>query len=229
MNITEKYLEALKSSANWLIVSDWAIKVGELYPDILTKADSDASNQAQETTGLREIAARISSAISRGAYAGVIEIDDTERPRQVRFLPEDARQAHIDHDVDEDVAPLRRDEIIKLSMSRMDNGNKYRVTEFEAISKQLKIFFGIEFEVDHANALLNNESPGHHHPDNFQLLIKAHNGKKNNKNWERFTLEEQVEYIKTVISLQSIVASRLNIEMENNVLDSLLERIRNVY
>jgi hypothetical protein len=39
------------------------------------------------TTGLREIAARVSSNISRGAYAGRIEIDDTERPSRFVLSP----------------------------------------------------------------------------------------------------------------------------------------------
>ena len=31
MNIREKYLEALKTTDDWVIVSEWAKKVGELY------------------------------------------------------------------------------------------------------------------------------------------------------------------------------------------------------
>jgi hypothetical protein len=64
----------------------------------------------------------------------------------------------------------------------------------------------LDFEVDHSQALLNPDSPGKHHPDNLQLLLKSHNGKKHSKNWERFSLEEQVEYITTAINLQKIVA-----------------------
>ena len=47
--------------------------------------------------------------------------------------------------------------------------------------------------------------------------------------YKKFNLEEQIEYIKTAIKLQNIVASRLCIEIENDVLDSLLERLKNVY
>lgn len=50
------------ASANVLLL------LGELYPDLLAKAEQEASNQLNETTGLRELAARISSGISRGAY-----------------------------------------------------------------------------------------------------------------------------------------------------------------
>ena len=42
-------------------------------------------------------------------------------------------------------------------------------------------------------------------------------------------MEEQVEYIRHVIALQALVASRLEITLVDNVLDSLLERLGKVY
>lgn len=229
MNISKKYLEALKEINDWVIVSDWAKKVGELYPDILLKAEQEAVNQATETTGLREIAARISSAIVRGAYQDAIEIDTSERPRKVRYIPGEERVQHEAEEIEEDVEPLKRDDIIKEANQSMETYDSYRVNEFETISKQLKTFYGLNFEVDHAKALLNPTDPGPHHPDNFHLILKAHNTKKHNKNWDRFTLDEQIEYIQTAIKLQSIVASRLEVDLEEQVLDSLLQRLRNIY
>jgi len=229
MNTTEKYFEALKSIDDWVIVSEWAIKFGKLYPAVLEKAEKEAANQANETTGLRELAARISSSISRGAYAGRLEIDDSERPRKVRYLPKDQQAAHLEQEIDDDVAPLKRDEIIKLAVQSFSTHDKYRVNEFEAIAKQLKQFFGLDFEVDHSAALLNPEAPGAHSPENLQLLLKVHNGKKNNKNWPRFSLDEQRAYIEAATQLQSLVSSRFDIEMENQVLDSLLTRLKEVY
>lgn len=99
----------------------------------------------------------------------------------------------------------------------------------EAISKQIKTYFSLDFEIDHSQALLNTESPGKHHPDNLQLLLKNHNGKKHSKNWERFSFDEQVEYIATAIKLQEIVAQRLGIQLETSVLTSLIQRLKNVY
>lgn len=229
MNITEKYLEALKQADDWVMVSEWAQKVAAVYPDILAKAEREAANQANDTTGLREIAARISSSISRGAYAGKIEINDAERPRLVRYLPEAELEEHISQDVDEDIAPLRRGDIIKTAMDELGTHELYRVSEFEAISKTLKQLFGLDFEVDHAQALLNGQAPGAHHPDNFQLLLKAHNAKKNNDNWQRFTFAEQSDYILTAIRLQTLVSTRMNIDLNSDVLDSLLSRLEKVY
>ncbi len=111
----------------------------------------------------------------------------------------------------------------------MGEYERYRIEEMETIAKQLNRFFSLDFEVDHAVALLNPLQSGSHHPDNLQLLIKAHNGKKNKKNWVRFSIDEQIEYIKHVIALQTLIASRLEVNLEDDVLDSLLGRLQKVY
>jgi hypothetical protein len=43
MTKSQKYLEALKTFDDWVIVSEWAVRVGELYPDILEAANKQAS------------------------------------------------------------------------------------------------------------------------------------------------------------------------------------------
>ncbi|MCU7919075.1 MAG: HNH endonuclease [Candidatus Thiodiazotropha sp. (ex Epidulcina cf. delphinae)] len=229
MNITEQYLKALKTIEDWVTVSEWAVKVGELYPDLQEKANEEAKNQVNDTTGLREIAARIGANISRGAYIDHIEIDTSERPRKVRYVSREEHDANVSSEIDEDVAPIKRTEIIRLAEQSMSNSKKYRIDEFEAISKQLKRFFGLDFEVDHAQALLNKTQPGAHHPDNLQLLLKSHNAKKNNESWPRFTLDEQIKYIQSVIETQTIVATRLGVEITTDVLGSMLERLQKIY
>ncbi len=228
MTKSQKYLEALKTFDSWVIVSEWAVRVGELYPDILEAANQQASNQANETTGLRELAARISSRLSTGGFPEV-EIDDSERPRKVRYSSDDQKQERIDEELEADIEPLTRVERIRKDTEALSEIERYRIEEFETIAKQLNKFFSLDFEVDHAFALLNPVEAGKHHPDNLQLLIKAHNGKKNKKNWQRFTLEEQKEYIKQVIALQTMIASRLEISLVDDVLDSLLERLERIY
>ena len=44
MKINEKYIETLKQIDNWTTVSDWAIKVGELYADLLDTANYSRQN-----------------------------------------------------------------------------------------------------------------------------------------------------------------------------------------
>lgn len=228
MTKSQKYLEALKSFDDWVVVSEWATKVGELYPDLLETANQQAANQASETTGLRELAARISSNLSTGGFLDV-EVDDSERPRKVRYISEIDKQTRIEDDLEADIEPLTRLERIRSDFESLTEIERYRIEEIETISRQLNKFFSIDFEVDHATALLNPTESGSHHPDNLQLLIKAHNGKKNKKNWKRFTIDEQIEYINHVLALQTLIASRLGVSLVNDVLESLLERLAKVY
>jgi len=227
--ITEKYLEALKQINDWATVSEWAIKVGEIYPDLLIKAEIDAKGQANETTGLREIAARISSNIVRGAYENHIEIDNRERPRRIRFVSQQEHEIQVKHDIEEDIEPLKRTELIQRDATKLTPHELYRIAEFETISKQLKQFFGLEFEIDHAQALLNPVLPGSHHPNNLQLLLKAHNAKKHNTSWVRFSIDEQIEYLLAAINMQKLISQRFSIHCDESIIESLLIRLRNIY
>lgn len=228
MTKAQKYLEALKTFDDWVIVSEWATKVGEVYPDLLAEANAQAEKQANPTTGLRELAARISSRLSSGGFPEV-EADESERPRRVRYVSEEDKKVRIEDELEADIEPLTRAERIRKDTETLGEYERYRIEEMETIAKQLNRFFSLDFEVDHATALLNPTQQGSHHPNNLQLLIKAHNGKKNKKNWERFSIDEQIEYIKHVIALQTLISSRLEVVLEDDVLDSLLERLEKVY
>ncbi|HFU75886.1 MAG TPA: HNH endonuclease [Arcobacter sp.] len=228
MTKVQKYLEALKTFDDWVIVSEWATRVGELYPDLLALANQQAANQLNDTTGLRELAARISSRLSTGKFTEV-EIDDSERPRKVRYFSEAQKEERIEEELEADVEPLTRKEKIDRDSEKLTTYEQYRVDEFYALSTQFKKYFDLDFEVDHAKALLNKEDAGLHHPDNMQLLIKAHNAKKNKKNWKRFSFEEQKQYIEQVVALQTTIASRLEIDLVDEVLDSLFEKLERVY
>lgn len=228
-SINEKYLHALSLTSDWRTVSEWACKVAEVYPDLLVAADAQAAKQKNDTTGLREIAARLSSRLSSGGFGSAVEVDASERPKKVRFLSAVEQKEHEAQEVEEDLAPLRRIDIIKRDSELLSVAEQYRIDEFEAISRQLKTYFGLDFEVDHTTALLNPKTPGKHHPDNLQLLLKTHNGKKNASNWPRFSLAEQKQYIEAAITLQSLVAVRMNVEVVGSVKDSLIQRLEAVY
>jgi hypothetical protein len=229
MKIHEKYLEALKTFDDYVIVSVWAEKVGELYPDLLEKANQEAQNQKIETTGLREIAARISSRLSTGGFDGFVKIDSSERPRKIKYITQEEFQENTTHDIEEDLEPLTRKEIEKNAEDKFVSIEVYRLDEFRNIQKAFKSFFNLDFELDHAKALLNKSEQGKHHPKNFQLLLKYHNAKKNNSNWKRFSMDEQETYIREVVKLQSLVADKLDIEINEQILNSLILRLKQVF
>lgn len=229
MKITEKYLEALKTFSDYVTVSEWAQRFSEMFPDELQKANEQAANQKHDTTGLREIAARISSRLSTGGYSKEVLIDDSERPRKVKYITKDELIEQEQIEIDEDIEPLRRQDIINNATNQLEIFALYRITEFENIQKAFKQFFGLDFEIDHAEALLNSEKQGEHHPSNLQLLLKYHNGKKNKNSWNRFTFEEQEDYIKKSVALHSLVADKFDMEIDNKILESLLNRLKKIY
>ena len=229
MKIHEKYLEALKTFTDYTTVSEWAEKFTQMYPDELEKANIQAENQVRDTTGLREIAARISSRIATGGFSQKILIDDSERPRKIKYISKEEQTIYEQKEIEEDIEPLRRQDIINNATNQLEIFELYRITEFENIQRAFKQFFGLDFEIDHAEALLNNEKQGEHHPNNLQLLLKYHNGKKNKNSWNRFTFDEQVDYIKKSVALRSLVADKFDVEIDNKILDSLLNRLNEIY
>ena len=229
MKITEKYLEALETFTDYVTVSEWAQRFSEMFPDELQKANEQAANQKHDTTGLREIAARISSRLSTGGYSKEVLIDDSERPRKVKYITKDELIEQEQIEIDEDIEPLRRQDIINNATNQLEIFALYRITEFENIQKAFKQFFGLDFEIDHAEALLNSEKQGEHHPSNLQLLLKYHNGKKNKNSWNRFTFEEQEDYIKKSVALHSLVADKFDVKIDNKILESLLVRLEKIY
>jgi hypothetical protein len=229
MTIKEKNIEALKRFDDYVTISQWASKFGEIYPDELAKANEQAKNQKNDTTGLREIAARISSNLSTGRYNNEVSIDDSERPRKVKYITKEELDEQVTQELDEDIEPLKRADIINSAKDSLEIRELYRISEFESIRSDFKTFFSIDFEIDHAKALMNSSDKGEHHPDNLQLLIKPHNGRKNKNSWDRFSIDKQIEYIKQAIKLQSIVADKLDIKISDYILESLLDRLKKVY
>lgn len=222
--ISEQYLEALKDINGWATVSEWAQHVGKMFPDLLAKANAEAKEHKSKTTGLREIAARISSNISRGAYVGKISIDESESPRKVKFLTES-----VEAEIEDDIKEFDRDEIKEQDSSEWTEKDRYRFDELDRIKKQLSNYVGVSFELDHAKALANKDDPGKHHPDNLQIIIKGHNGKKSDSNWARFTIDEQIEYLQTMVKSYEIIAKKNKMEVEGSIIQSLIERLRIVY
>lgn len=228
-SVSESYLQALRAINDWTTVSDWAIRVGEMFPELLEKANKEAKNHKRATTGIREIAARISSWVSTDGFAGKIEVDESERPKRVRILTKEAATHYQEKSLESDLEPLTRSQRIKSDEDLLGTIEKYRIAELDAIIKQLKDFFNLDFELEHAKAILNPKDPGKHHPDNLQILLKSHNRQKSNDNWDRFSLQEQIEYIQAVVKVQKLVSAKMKIDLHDEVIGSIIERLKLIY
>lgn len=223
-----KYLETLKDIESWATVSEWAKKVAELNPDILVKADREAQSHKRKTTGLREIAARISSIIASGGYEGLILVDESQSPRRVKFLSFNSQKSK-EMLAKEDMEEIDRDERIQSDYEKLGKYPQYRIYELKEIARALKEVTGLSFHLDHARAIKNRTHPGKHGPDNAQILLQVHNAGKNNSNWKRFSLSDQLKYIQAVIELQELVNKKSRKKMDHKFLKSVLARLKAVY
>ena len=228
MTKLEKYLEAIKSLEDWATVMECAIRVSEMYPELLEEAEIQASNQSRKTNGIGALTAIIAGRISSKSLKNVL-VDNSFKPRKVKFVSEDEQNISIEEDIKSDVEPLTRIEKIKSDLSQLTEYEKYRIEEIETVTKSLNKYFSLDLEVDHSYALFNDEKQGYHHPDNLQILTKSHNGKKSKKNWEKFKIEEQVEYIRTLITHQSLIYDKFSIDIEPEILDLLVNRLSKVF
>src|SRR3989339_348461 len=228
-SISDSYLEALRAINEWTTVSEWAIKVGEMFPELLEKANAEAKKHKRPSTGIREVAARISSAVAMGRFSAKIEVDESERPKRVKILSEVDAANYEEREIEADLEPLTRAQRIKSDEESLGTKERYRVAELDAIIRQLKEFFNLDFELEHAKAILNPNDPGKHHPDNLQILLKSHNRLKSNENWERFSLQEQIEYVQAVVKVQKLVSTKMKIDLHEEVIGSIIERLKLVY
>tara|TARA_B100000963_G_scaffold101173_1_gene87485 strand:- start:917 stop:1618 length:702 start_codon:yes stop_codon:yes gene_type:complete len=227
--INDKYIEALKTFDDFVIIREWAEKFTMMYPKYLEKANKEAANQKNKTTGIREISARISSSLSAGAFGPNVLEDRSEKPRKAKYITDEEVKGQILEDSELDDESFRRDEIIRKAISEYDRILVYRLNEFDQIVKDLNYFFGTKFEVDHAEALKNKSKKGAHHPNNLQILLKFHNRKKSSNNWKRFSLNEQITYIKKNIEAHKLVMSNFNLKYDGKILSMLLERVKSIY
>ncbi|RDU68624.1 HNH endonuclease [Helicobacter brantae] len=218
------YLEALKQCDDWVSISEWANKIAELYPEEIERIDEKSQKQQKPTEGITQLIRNLSAKTGRGDFSKNIKIDDEGNVRKVKYITEEEKALIEQEDIEEE----DRRQIIKQAESKMSQKELYRIKEFSDICSILKNKWGIIFEVDHAYAL-KGEKQGKHHPDNLQLLLKMHNGAKNNKDWTRFTFEEQEKYIRNIVETQKIICERMGSKIDDEVVDLLMMRLKAIF
>ena len=135
----------------------------------------------------------------------------------------------IENAVQEAKNRLSRDAIIRRDLDEMSAYDRYRLEEIYTITKDLNKYFNLNFEVDHAQALLNMENPGQHHPDNLQILIERRNRIKGSNNWDRYSIDKQEEHLRYHVADHLEEGDLLGVTGCNEILEALIHRLRLVY
>ncbi|SBS65283.1 AAA family ATPase [Vibrio atlanticus] len=86
MKTYEKYLQALSHAEGWVTVNEWAKLVQEYFPDLVEAAEEQAKKHAKPSSGLTQIAGRISSEFTNeGSMSQFVDIDNSSKPQKVRY------------------------------------------------------------------------------------------------------------------------------------------------
>lgn len=62
-----------------------------------------------------------------------------------------------------------------------------------------------------------------------KFKLRSHNSTKSSSNCSRISLEEQIEYIEAVVSVQKIVAKRMGVDLHDEIIKAIIARLRLVY
>ncbi|MBU1669246.1 hypothetical protein KKC13_12585 [bacterium] len=223
MTKTEKFIEVLQTFNDPVTIATWAKRIVELYPVVLNQINSNTN----EKMTLREFVARISVKVSKGEFPN-IEIENCEPYRKVKYCSESMKNERIQKNLNKDIELIVLDEHRQKDLSKLNESDRYRIEEFTSITDQLNRYFNLNFELHHVLSLTNRQKIGKHHADNLQLLTSEHALQKKDDE-VRFTIDEQKAYIKRVIVVHTMVSKHLDINLTDEVLDMLLDRLAKVY
>lgn len=222
MTKKERFIQVLKTFERPVSVSVWANKVVEHYPSILQQINSTTN----EPMTLKALAANMSVKISKGEFSD-IKILDVEPYRQVMYLSEDKKDNLTKIELNKDVESILIEEKILEDSKKLTKSDRYRLEELMHIREQLNRYFALNFVLHHAYSLVHSKQ-GKHHPDNLQLLTKEHSLLKKEGD-KKFSIEEQKAYIKRIISVHMMIDKSIDINLTDEVLEMLLDRLEKIY
>ena len=223
MTKQERFIEVLRTFETPVTVSQWANRVVEQYPTILNQINS----KTNEPMTLKALATTMSLKVSRGEFSE-LKVLDSEPYRRIMYLSENKKNDLTKMEVTKDVEAIVLESKMNADIKKSTEQDKYRLEEVNSICTQLNKYFALNFTLHHAQSLSNSKSSGRHHVDNIQLLTTEHillikDGKK------KFSIEEQKAYIKRVISVHMMIVKSIDINLTDDVLEMLLDRLEKIY
>jgi len=213
MTKNEKFLNVLRTVETPVTILEWTNKVVEQYPVILNQINS----QTNEFITYNTLADMIKSKVSRGEFPEV-KVLNSGSYSNIKYVIENKK---LRKKIFKDTENRRIDE-------NFSEQNKYRFDEFTSICNQLNKYFKLNFNLYSIESLSNNKNNGRDYIDNIQLLTKEHTLVKRNGT-KRFSIEEQKAYIKRVIAVHMMVDRTIDINLTDDVLEMLLDRLEKIY
>jgi len=221
MTKKERFVNVLSTFERPVTLSEWTNRIIEYYPAILNQINS----QTNEPMTHKTLASTLSLKVLRGEFPEV-KILDLESRKNALYMVENKNlsQGKAFKNTTKRRFDSRREKITQ----KYSNQDKYRFEEFNNICRQLNKYFGLDFKLDYAQSLSHTQKRGRDYLENIQLLIKEHTLLKKDKS-KRFSIEEQKAYIKRVISVHMMLDRSIDINLMDDILEMLLDRLEKVY
>ncbi|CAA6825163.1 MAG: HNH endonuclease [uncultured Sulfurovum sp.] len=223
MTKKERFMHVLKTFETPVTVSTWAGRVVEQYPSILNQINSTTN----EPMTLRSLAASMSLKVSKGEFSE-IKILELRPYRQVMYIPENKKDDLLKKELHKDIESILVEEKIVEDKKKSTESDRYRLEELENITAQLNRYFSLNFVLHHAYSLTRGTKCGKHHANNLQLLTQEHSNIKKDGE-KKFSIDEQKAYLKRIISVHMMIDKSIDINLTDEVLEMLLDRLEKVY
>ena len=221
MTKKERFVNVLSTFERPVTLSEWANRIIEYYPAILNQINS----QTNEPMTHKTLASTLSLKVLRGEFPEVKVLDLGSRKNTLYMVEnKDLSQGKGFKDVTKRRLDRRREK----TTQKYSNQDKYRFEEFNNICRQLNKYFGLDFKLDYAQSLSHTQKRGRDYLENIQLLTKEHTLLKKDE-LKRFSIEEQKAYIKRVISVHMMLDRSIDINLTDDILEMLLDRLEKVY
>ena len=219
----EKFIEILKRFDKPVSIITWTKKIVEQYPSILTQINSNTN----EIMTMKELLTGISLKVSKGEFSN-IHVVNHGAFRTVQYISDDMKNSLLKKELFKDLEPLLLERKMDEDIKKSTEADRYRLEEFSSIVDQLNRYFSLNFIFHHAKAINDSKKSGRHHIENLEILTSEHAVLKKDGQ-KRLSIEEQKAYIKRIISIHMMINKTIDLNLTDEVLDMLLDRLEKIY
>lgn len=219
----DRYMEVLKKMKAPVTVTEWANSMVEEYPTILKQINS----KTNELMTVQSLVTNMSLKVSKGEFEK-LKVIESKPYRKVMYISESKKNDLIKKEVYQDIISVVIEEKVNADIKKANESERYRLEELTSITSQLNKYFSLNFVLHHPASLSSEKNHAKHSADNLQILTLEHSLLKKDGE-KKFSIEEQKAYIKRIISVYMMIDKSIEINLTDEVLEMLLDRLEKIY
>ncbi len=184
-------------------------KIYEIFPEW-------AEEKQEKSKRKNQINAEINSAFVAIGITG-FRCDKSVKPARIYYNSiDDECEDSIADSPEAEEAAYDRSIVISNAVETMPIEDNNRMDLFGYVRDMLNKT-GLKVDLDHSTSLLEGRESSHH-PDNMQILTASANRTKNSKSCDRFSFEEQSDYLLYKAKIGNRLGGSINVDMVERLL-----------